>query len=265
MVGSCSEASLELASWHGRWADAGSTSAGWRGGKNGEQPRNACNPQFNATPERKMRNPVACIACRTAKQRCHNNQDGLPCERCKSKAGSECAYPPPGTSAIHRKPKRPRPSDGGTADTPPGTGHTDGSRPPAGAIISGATPPQALFRRQDVGVPSGFSGLHHTPPSAALSPNAASPTLLEGVDPFDLLTDEVKNSYLRCSYKWSFHHTPTLLLRIRDRTLEPWLAWAIIALAIRYADRRPAPYVALADADMLQIRQGPAGALQVAD
>jgi hypothetical protein len=43
----------------------------------------------------------------------------------------------------------------------------------------------------------------------------------------------VKNSYLRCSYKWSFHHIPTLLLKIRDRTLEQWMAWAILALAIR--------------------------------
>jgi len=59
--------------------------------------------------------------------------------------------------------------------------------------------------------------------------------MLDGLDPFELLTDEVKNSYLRCSYKWSFHHTPTLLRRIRDRTLEPWMVWAILALAIRYA------------------------------
>lgn len=74
-------------------------------------------------------------------------------------------------------------------------------------------------------MPNGFS------PTNAASPSAAS--LLEGLDPFELLTDEVKNSYLRCSYKWSFHHTPTLLLRIRDRTLEPWMAWAMLALAIR--------------------------------
>ena len=79
------------------------------------------------------------------------------------------------------------------------------------------------------------SGLSPTNAAAqALSPSAAS-SLLDGLDPFDLLTDEVKNSYLRCSYKWSFHHTPTLLLRIRDRTLEPWMAWAMLALAIRYA------------------------------
>jgi hypothetical protein len=62
------------------------------------------------------------------------------------------------------------------------------------------------------------------------------------MDPFQLLTDDVKNSYLRCSYKWSFHHTPTLLLRIRDRTLESWMAWAILALAIRFVPHPPAPF-----------------------
>jgi hypothetical protein len=71
-------------------------------------------------------------------------------------------------------------------------------------------------------VPNDFSG--RSP--SAVSPNAAALSMLEHLDPFDLLTDEVKNSYLRCSYKWSFHHTPTLLLRIRDRTLEPWMVWA---------------------------------------
>lgn len=70
---------------------------------------------------------------------------------------------------------------------------------------------------------------------AAVAASPASATsLLDSLDPFDLLTDEVKNSYLRCSYKWSFHHTPTLLLRIRDRTLEVWMVWAILALSIRY-------------------------------
>jgi hypothetical protein len=75
-------------------------------------------------------------------------------------------------------------------------------------------------------VPNGSNAASHGSPSAASS--------LLDLDPFELLTDEVKNSYLRCSYKWSFHHTPTLLLKIRDRTLEPWMAWAILALAIRY-------------------------------
>jgi hypothetical protein len=174
---------------------------------------------------RKMRNPVACISCRTAKQRCLNNQDNQPCERCKASGRADlCEYPPPGTSAIHRKPKRPRPSED-AGDRPPGTGTN---------VANNATPQQSLYRRHDVGVPNGFSGVQSPTGNAAPSPNTASLSLLEGLDPFELLTDEVKNSYLRCSYKWSFHHTPTLLLRIRDRTLEPWMAWAMLALAIRY-------------------------------
>lgn len=171
-----------------------------------------------------MRNPVACISCRTAKQRCLNDQDGAACQRCKATGRAAlCEYPPPGTSAIHRKPKRPRPcEDAGSGDTLQGAaaGYTANNGPPQ---------QQTLVRRHDVEMPSGFSGMS---PTNAASPNAAA--LLEGLDPFDLLTDEVKNSYLRCSYKWSFHHTPTLLLRIRDRTLEPWMAWAMLALAIRY-------------------------------
>lgn len=172
----------------------------------------------------KMRNPVACTSCRTAKQRCLNNQDGQPCERCKTSGRSDlCEYPPPGTSAIHRKPKRPRPSED-AGDSPLGT---------RDAAANSATPQQGgVFRRHDTGVPNGFSG--QVPTNAAASPTAALLSLLDGLDPFDLLTDEVKNSYLRCSYKWSFHHTPTLLLKIRDRTLEPWMAWAMLALAIRY-------------------------------
>ncbi|KAJ4377532.1 hypothetical protein N0V83_000357 [Neocucurbitaria cava] len=94
-------------------------------------------------------------------------------------------------------------------------------------------------------MPTGFS-----PTNAAaqpLSPSAAS-SLLETLDPFDLITDEVKNSYLRCSYKWSFHHTPTLLLQIRDRTLEPWLAWAMLALAIRFVKDPPPPFTTQTEA-----------------
>lgn len=95
------------------------------------------------------------------------------------------------------------------------------------------------------------SGLSPSAASHAPTPNAASSPqqlLLDGVDPFDLLTDEVKNSYLRCSYKWSFHHTPTLLLRIRDRTLEPWLVWALLALAIRFVKDPPAPFASQTEA-----------------
>jgi hypothetical protein len=179
-----------------------------------------------------MRNPIACISCRSAKQRCLNSQDGQPCERCKTGArADDCTYPAPGTSSLHRQRKRPRVSED-AGDTPPANGNE-----------TRAPPANAAFRRHDAAVPTGES------PSAALyasspSGSASQAALLDGLDPFDLLTDEVKNSYLRCSYKWSFHHTPTLLLRIRDRTLEPWLAWAMLALAIRYAclytlNRRP--------------------------
>jgi hypothetical protein len=73
----------------------------------------------------------------------------------------------------------------------------------------------------------------HRSASAATTSPAAAATLLESLNPFELLTDEVKNSYLRCSYKWSFHHTPTLLLSIRDKTLDQWMVWAILALSIR--------------------------------
>jgi hypothetical protein len=115
--------------------------------------------------------------------------DAPPCDRCKA-TGREslCEFPPPGTSAIHRRPKRPR--HRGTPTLP-------------------------------------------SPSNAALASPASAASYLETADPFDLLTDEVKNSYLRCSYKWSFHHTPTLLLRIRDRTLDVWMVWAILALSIR--------------------------------
>ena len=123
--------------------------------------------------------------------------------------------PAPGTSAIHRKPKRPRLSED-AGETPPSN--------PASAATSIAP----HTSRNDAHVPNGTNAAAHSSPSAASA-------LLDGLDPFELLTDEVKNSYLRCSYKWSFHHTPTLLRRIRDRTLEPWMVWAILALAIRYA------------------------------
>lgn len=159
-----------------------------------------------------MRNPVACVSCRSAKQKCIHN-DAPPCDRCRQAGRAAlCQFPPPGTSAIHRKPKRPRPSD-----------ETPGANSPGTAGSTAATP-----YRRDAHLPSPTN-------AAPLSPTAAS-SLLDSLDPVDLLTDEVKNSYLRCSYKWSFHHTPTLLLRIRDRTLEPYLVWALLALAVRYAD-----------------------------
>jgi hypothetical protein len=147
-----------------------------------------------------MRNAVACVSCRSARQRCIHVDAQPPCERCKTAGRTdECRFPPPGTSAIHRAPKRPRRS------------------------ISGSTPPS-----QSAQAPP-------RPEVATRSPTGNPGSLLDGLDPFELLTDDVKNSYLRCSYKWSFHHTPTLLRQIRDRTLDSWMVWAILALAIRYA------------------------------
>ncbi|KAF2713458.1 hypothetical protein K504DRAFT_368934 [Pleomassaria siparia CBS 279.74] len=193
-----------------------------------------------------MRNPVACVSCRSAKQRCIHN-DAPPCHRCKQGGRAEaCEFPPPGTSSIHRRPKRPRQDLG---STPPS--HASEAIVPGGSRSASASTsvnananqnqgPEPAYRRIDAASGSGISPTHaaHHP-----SPNyLSSASLLEGLDPFELLTDEVKNSYLRCSYKWSFHHTPTLLLRIRDRTLEIWMAWAILALAIRFVKEPPAGF-----------------------
>ncbi|ORX94888.1 fungal-specific transcription factor domain-domain-containing protein [Clohesyomyces aquaticus] len=175
-----------------------------------------------------MRNPVACVSCRSAKQKCLHN-DAPPCDRCKASGRAHlCEFPPPGTSAIHRRPKRPRLD---SASTPPSAtpGHT------------GAHQAAAAFHNGRSDAPNGISPANAAASSTMQSPNSTS-SVLDGLDPFDLLTDEVKNSYLRCSYKWSFHHTPTLLLRIRDRSLEAWMAWAILALAIRFVKEPPPPF-----------------------
>jgi len=184
-----------------------------------------------------MRNPVACVSCRSAKQKCtHNGEptrgalqpavslvgcssanselttDAPPCDRCKAAGRADlCEFPPPGTSAIHRRPKRPRQDD---------------ATPPTASSL-----PTHPYRSAPGASPTVAAPAQHSPTSTA--------SLLDGLDPFDLLTDEVKNSYLRCSYKWSFHHTPSLLLGIRDRTLEIWMVWAMLALAIRYAPWEP--------------------------
>lgn len=184
-----------------------------------------------------MRNPVACVTCRSAKQKCIHN-DAPPCDRCKQAGRAHlCEFPPPGTSAIHRRPKRPRPSSP-SASTPPSASLASTNNNGGGFGLGGGGLPPLLHRQStslDAATANGIS------PSAA--GNHASPSsvtsLLDGLDPFDLLTDDVKNSYLRCSYKWSFHHTPTLLLRIRDRTLEVWMVWAILALAIRFVREPP--------------------------
>jgi hypothetical protein len=72
-------------------------------------------------------------------------------------------------------------------------------------------------------------------PSGSDMAEAAKTRSLATTDPFGFLTDEVKNSYLRCSYKWSFHHIPNLLIAIRERRLDPLLVWAMLAITVRYS------------------------------
>lgn len=148
-----------------------------------------------------MRNPVACVSCRNAKQKCIH-RDKPPCDRCQAAGRPDsCRFPPPGTSSIHRQSKRRRQtSDFSKSNTENGTPHQDDHRPSCSS--------DALF-------PAGLD------------------TLLADVDGFQLMTDEIKNSYLRCSYKWCFHHTPTFLARVNEKTLDPWVVWAILALAVR--------------------------------
>lgn len=69
-----------------------------------------------------------------------------------------------------------------------------------------------------------------------------SPYDLSTTNPYDLFTDEVKNSYLRCAYKWSFHHIPSMLSEVRNNTLDPGVMWSILALAIRFTSNVPPPF-----------------------
>ncbi|KAF5665291.1 general repressor of transcription [Fusarium heterosporum] len=71
---------------------------------------------------------------------------------------------------------------------------------------------------------------------------AARARSLATTDPFGFLTDEVINSYLRCSYKWSFHHIPNLLIKIREKTLDPLLIWAMLAITVRFSQAAPPGY-----------------------
>jgi hypothetical protein len=145
----------------------------------------------------------ACVACRVAKRTCIHN-DHPPCKRCKDR-GDECFFPPPGTSSLHRQPRGLRP---GRQRIEIAQGDDTSPRTDNGAL-----------KRSD----------------SDASPRDM-PHDLSSTNPFALFTDEVKNSYLRCSYKWCFHHIPTLLDRVRKGTLETSLIWAILALAIRQAD-----------------------------
>ncbi|KAF1983276.1 hypothetical protein K402DRAFT_175832 [Aulographum hederae CBS 113979] len=164
-----------------------------------------------------MRNPVACVSCRTAKRQCiHKNKP--PCDRCRE-TGKACYFPPPGTSALHRQSKQRR-----------ATQRTSSS----GGQTSSLSPHAEDAAVNQIG--SQVSQLMRSPPADEASKD------LSAVNPFELFTDEVKNSYCRCQYKWSFHHIPSLLIQVRNGTLDVWVIWAILALAIRFSNKAPAPF-----------------------
>lgn len=153
------------------------------------------------TSQPQMRNPVACVSCRNAKQKCIH-RDKPPCDRCQAAGKADtCRFPPPGTSSIHRQSKRRRLSS-----------HQSSANHANGAAGQRASPAESSVL---LAFPNGLD------------------TSLADVDPFNLLTDEVKKSYLRCSYKWCFHHTPTWLNRVIEKSLDSWISWSILALAVR--------------------------------
>ncbi|KAI9710713.1 MAG: hypothetical protein M1820_002546 [Bogoriella megaspora] len=136
--------------------------------------------------------------------------------------GATCVFPPKGTCYSFRKGKR-------TAD----------------GQIKGDT------RHQDLS-PEDLNGatLPTTNPQLAAgsdisqSPASRAADDIWKNDPFAFFTADVKENFLRCSYKWSFHHFPHLLIEIRNRTLDTALAWAILAVAIRFSTNAPEPFTA---------------------
>jgi hypothetical protein len=155
-----------------------------------------------------MRNPVACVSCRSAKRQCIH-KDRPPCKRCKDR-GEDCYFPPPGTSSIHRQPK---------------------DRRTTGAQRNSLTRSASLSPRAEDTLARGDK-LGGEVSQLLRSPDGSAKDLSK-TDPFALFTDEVKNSYLRCSYKWSFNHIPTLLNQVRKGTLDLHIIWSILALAVR--------------------------------
>ncbi|KAF4449903.1 general repressor of transcription, partial [Fusarium albosuccineum] len=137
---------------------------------------------------------------------------GPPCTRCRDR-GDECVFPPKGTSFIFRRSRLER--HGRDLDT-------------AAAQLASRS---------------------HVPHGARSDEwFAARSKSLAAADPFEFLTDEVKNSYLRCSYKWSFHHIPNLLIGIREKSLEPLLVWAMLAITVRFSQAAPPGYASQVEA-----------------
>lgn len=166
-----------------------------------------------------MRNAIACIACRVAKRQCITTDEKPPCERCKAFGRAEtCKFPAPGTSSVHRLSKH--------------------ARRAAQRSVDDRHPSPLPFR-----TPSATVASPDVKEEIKPSPSVKADTYdLNNENPFRLFTDEVKNAYLRCSYKWSFHHIPTLLRSVRNETLDVWVMWAVLALSIRFVHKPPAPF-----------------------
>ncbi|KAF4981842.1 hypothetical protein FZEAL_2421 [Fusarium zealandicum] len=158
-----------------------------------------------------MKKSIACGACRSSKRKCIHS-GGPPCSRCRDR-GDECVFPPKGTSFIFRRSRLERHGRDG-----------------------------------DVEIQTQFVSRSRLPDARSDEWLDARSKSLSTVDPFEFLTDEVKNSYLRCSYKWSFHHIPNLLIQIRERTLEPLLVWAMLAITVRFSESAPAGYASQVEA-----------------
>ncbi|OAP54355.1 hypothetical protein AYL99_11456 [Fonsecaea erecta] len=152
------------------------------------------------------RNAIACVPCRTAKLRC-SHRDQTPCDRCRSAGrAASCYFPQKWTSALHRQPKKPR---------------------------------RAIHVRTESGLDESAGSISTDGQSIRRDPieelDALSAEKLSSDDPLRWFTNDVQQCYLRCTYKWSFHHKPSLLQQIRDGTIDSALAWAILTLASRYS------------------------------
>ncbi|KAF1815746.1 hypothetical protein P152DRAFT_195648 [Eremomyces bilateralis CBS 781.70] len=181
-----------------------------------------------------MRNPIACAPCRTAKRQCIHHDARPPCDRCRALGrGDTCYFPPPGTSMHHRLTKSARRQRESGRDGGEISGRRLAYYPPS---------PGPQQDGEDGGKPSIIDPKHQGKVVGGWIPAKRTDVDLTDVNPYRYFTDEVKNSYLRCSYKWSFLHTPTLLKKVRKEEVEPAVIWAILALAIRFSTRAPEPF-----------------------
>lgn len=130
-----------------------------------------------------------------------------PCNRCKKK-DQACLFSETRPSHLYHQRRTDRATHGETANNSTLLAQGETARPSSRAIVT---------------------------PRKHLELNHAQGAIrdLSLRSPYDFFTDEVKNNFLRCSYKWSFYHVPTLLRRVHERNVEEQIMWAILALAIR--------------------------------